>query len=140
MMESYAASPKDGGGGGAEGGRADAATGLEESMWRLGLAGGEEAAGEGLPERPGEANCVYYLRTGACGYGETCRYNHPRDRAAAVSWAASLLPILFLPSCSASLQSSWDLLLTTRQSLIMTDRFNYSWSVRRGASSSSLLL
>ena len=55
-------------------------------MWRLGLggSGGEAAGAARLPERPGEANCVYYLRTGACGYGETCRYNHPRDRAAAV--------------------------------------------------------
>nr|KYP71491.1 Zinc finger CCCH domain-containing protein 32 [Cajanus cajan] len=25
-------------------------------------------------------NCVYYMRTGACGYGSRCRYNHPRDR------------------------------------------------------------
>ncbi|XP_029127023.1 zinc finger CCCH domain-containing protein 32 [Cajanus cajan] len=36
---------------------------LSESMWHLTL------------------NCVYYMRTGACGYGSRCRYNHPRDRA-----------------------------------------------------------
>lgn len=59
-----------------------------ESMWRMGLGGGGGGGGEAvaagrLPERPGEADCVYYLRTGACGYGENCRYNHPRDRAAA---------------------------------------------------------
>ncbi|KAI4966310.1 hypothetical protein ZWY2020_041327 [Hordeum vulgare] len=109
MMESYAASPKDGGGGGAEGGRADAATGLEESMWRLGLAGGEEAAGEGLPERlarptasttsfdggirttrtveyperpgqppcEGEKECSYYIKTGHCKFGSTCKFHHP---------------------------------------------------------------
>ncbi|KAF0919519.1 hypothetical protein E2562_029636 [Oryza meyeriana var. granulata] len=80
-MEPYAAA--EGGGGGGGGGGTD--TGLEESMWRLGLGGsGEAAVGAGrLPERPGEADCVYYLRTGACGYGENCRYNHPRDRATA---------------------------------------------------------
>ncbi|KAF5455189.1 hypothetical protein F2P56_024792 [Juglans regia] len=54
-------------------------TGLEESMWRLGLGGSES-----YPERPGVPNCVYYMRTGFCGYGGRCRYNHPRDRAAVV--------------------------------------------------------
>ncbi|KAL9678904.1 hypothetical protein QQ045_016755 [Rhodiola kirilowii] len=29
------------------------------------------------PDRPGEPNCTYYLRTGSCGYGSNCRYNHP---------------------------------------------------------------
>ncbi|KAJ4828502.1 hypothetical protein Tsubulata_012468 [Turnera subulata] len=52
-------------------------TGLEESMWRLGLAGAES-----YPERPGVSDCVYYMRTGSCGYGSRCRYNHPRNRAA----------------------------------------------------------
>ncbi|WVZ71765.1 hypothetical protein U9M48_020309 [Paspalum notatum var. saurae] len=54
-----------------------------ESMRRLGLDG--EPGEAKLPERPGEADCAYYLRTGACGYGERCRYNHPRDRAAPVN-------------------------------------------------------
>ncbi|KAG2693508.1 hypothetical protein I3760_08G100500 [Carya illinoinensis] len=52
-------------------------TGLQDSMWPLGLRGSES-----YPERPGVANCVYYMRTGFCGYGGRCRYNHPRDRAA----------------------------------------------------------
>jgi len=51
-----------------------------ESMRRLGLGEDGEAGEEKLPERPGEADCAYYLRTGACGFGERCRYNHPRDR------------------------------------------------------------
>lgn len=29
------------------------------------------------PVRPGERDCQYYLRTGLCGYGSSCRYNHP---------------------------------------------------------------
>ncbi|KAK8517829.1 hypothetical protein V6N13_127983 [Hibiscus sabdariffa] len=29
------------------------------------------------PDRPGEPDCSYYLRTGACGYGNNCRFNHP---------------------------------------------------------------
>ncbi|XP_057771996.1 zinc finger CCCH domain-containing protein 34 isoform X1 [Salvia miltiorrhiza] len=51
-------------------------TGLEEPMWQLGLGGGPEA----YPERPDEPDCIYYLRTGFCGYGNRCRFNHPRDR------------------------------------------------------------
>lgn len=50
---------------------------MVESMWRLGLRGSES-----YPERPGVPNCVYYMRTGFCGYGGRCRYNHPRDRVA----------------------------------------------------------
>ncbi|XP_058076503.1 zinc finger CCCH domain-containing protein 58-like isoform X2 [Magnolia sinica] len=57
-------------------------TGLEESMWQLGLGGGGgSSGGDPYPERPGEADCVYYMRTGFCGYGARCRYNHPRDRS-----------------------------------------------------------
>ncbi|XP_010543113.1 PREDICTED: zinc finger CCCH domain-containing protein 37-like [Tarenaya hassleriana] len=36
---------------------------------------------KGLPVRPGEVDCPFYLKTGSCKYGHTCRYNHP-DRTA----------------------------------------------------------
>ncbi|PHT44464.1 Zinc finger CCCH domain-containing protein 32 [Capsicum baccatum] len=49
-------------------------TGLEESMRRLGL-----WSNEGYPERSGTPNCSFYMRTGSCGYGAQCRYNHPPD-------------------------------------------------------------
>ncbi|KAI3675628.1 hypothetical protein L1987_85219 [Smallanthus sonchifolius] len=32
---------------------------------------------KGLPIRPGEVDCPFYLKTGSCKYGATCRYNHP---------------------------------------------------------------
>nr|GEX17834.1 zinc finger CCCH domain-containing protein 37 isoform X2 [Tanacetum cinerariifolium] len=32
---------------------------------------------KGLPIRPGEADCPFYLKTGSCKYCATCRYNHP---------------------------------------------------------------
>ncbi|XP_021731444.1 zinc finger CCCH domain-containing protein 34-like isoform X1 [Chenopodium quinoa] len=51
-------------------------TGLEEPMWQLGI---EESSS--YPERPGEPDCIYYLRTGFCGYADRCRFNHPRDRS-----------------------------------------------------------
>ncbi|KAL3647969.1 hypothetical protein CASFOL_008937 [Castilleja foliolosa] len=50
-------------------------TGMEESMRRLNLWNREV-----YPERPGLPDCVYYMRTGSCGYGAKCRYNHPRHR------------------------------------------------------------
>lgn len=62
-------------------------TGLEESMWQLGLGGGgsrNTTSGSSYPERLGEPNCVYYMRTGSCGYGIRCRFNHPRDRTLAL--------------------------------------------------------
>ncbi|KAK6130465.1 hypothetical protein DH2020_035803 [Rehmannia glutinosa] len=49
-------------------------------MWQLGLGGGAES----YPERPDEPDCIYYLRTGFCGYGNRCRFNHPRDRSMAM--------------------------------------------------------
>jgi Zinc finger C-x8-C-x5-C-x3-H type (and similar) len=47
---------------------------LIEPMRRLEIGDGAS----NLPERPGEPDCVYYLRNGSCGYGDKCRYNHPR--------------------------------------------------------------
>lgn len=42
------------------------------------------------PDRPGEPDCLYYLRTGMCGYGSNCRYNHPAN----VSLVMQLLPFV----------------------------------------------
>ncbi|XP_028781456.1 zinc finger CCCH domain-containing protein 34 [Neltuma alba] len=60
-------------------------TGLEEPVWQLELGGGES-----YPQRPDEADCIYYLRTGYCGYGSRCRFNHPRDRGAVIGAARTL--------------------------------------------------
>ncbi|KAH9605330.1 hypothetical protein KSS87_015956 [Heliosperma pusillum] len=48
---------------------------LQEGMWQLGL--GETTS---YPVRPGEPDCIYYLRKGFCGYGDRCRFNHPLHR------------------------------------------------------------
>ncbi|CAL0301229.1 unnamed protein product [Lupinus luteus] len=61
-------------------------TGLQGSMWQLGLGGGGGGE-ESYPLRPGEADCMYYLRTGVCGYGLHCRFNHPPDRGAVIGAA-----------------------------------------------------
>ncbi|KAL6975030.1 Zinc finger CCCH domain-containing protein 37 [Sarracenia purpurea var. burkii] len=48
---------------------------------------------KGLPVRPGELDCPFYLKTGSCKYGSTCRYNHP-DRYAITPSAAAMGPAL----------------------------------------------
>ncbi|XP_052312629.1 zinc finger CCCH domain-containing protein 34 isoform X2 [Populus trichocarpa] len=58
-------------------------TGLEEGVWQLEIGETESE----YPERPNEQDCMYYLRTGFCGYGARCRYNHPRDRTAVLGAA-----------------------------------------------------
>ena len=39
-----------------------------------------EAKVRTFPERPGEPDCTYYMRTGLCGFGMSCRFNHPPNR------------------------------------------------------------
>lgn len=57
------------------------------SMSRLGLGGG---GNELYPERPDEPDCVYYLRTGVCGYGSRCQFNHPPNRPPVIKFSLSL--------------------------------------------------
>jgi hypothetical protein len=47
----------------------------------------------GFPERPGQPECQYYMRTGDCKFGATCKYNHPRD------WSAAKSSYVFSPLC-----------------------------------------
>lgn len=51
-----------------------------EGTWRLRL---EDA--KLYPERPNEADCLHYLKTGLCGYGAECRFNHPPRRGPVIS-------------------------------------------------------
>ncbi|KAJ6804013.1 zinc finger CCCH domain-containing protein 33-like isoform X1 [Iris pallida] len=65
------------------------ANNLQEAMWRLKVQeeennnknNNDQGGGDGdespYPDRPGAADCIYYLRMGVCGYGSNCRYNHP---------------------------------------------------------------
>ncbi|PHT52801.1 Zinc finger CCCH domain-containing protein 37 [Capsicum baccatum] len=47
---------------------------------------------KGLPIRPGEVDCPFYLKTGSCKYGGTCRYNHPERNAAGIGPALVASP------------------------------------------------
>ncbi|GLJ31081.1 hypothetical protein SUGI_0622090 [Cryptomeria japonica] len=48
---------------------------LRESMSQMTLQA--EGKVSGYPERPGQPDCGHYMRTGFCGYGINCRFNHP---------------------------------------------------------------
>ena len=37
-----------------------------------------------FPERPGQLNCDFYMRTGNCKYQLSCRFNHPKERASSL--------------------------------------------------------
>ncbi|PKA57474.1 Zinc finger CCCH domain-containing protein ZFN-like [Apostasia shenzhenica] len=57
----------------------------EESMWKMNLGAGERMDSGLYPERPGEPDCAYYLRTGLCRFGMTCKFNHPPNRNLALA-------------------------------------------------------
>ncbi|XP_062182439.1 zinc finger CCCH domain-containing protein 63-like isoform X6 [Phragmites australis] len=56
-----------------------------EAMWQMNL--GEAVESGPYPERVGEPDCSYYMRTGLCRFGMTCKFNHPADRKLAVAAA-----------------------------------------------------
>ncbi|XP_039138267.1 zinc finger CCCH domain-containing protein 12-like [Dioscorea cayenensis subsp. rotundata] len=54
--------------------------------------GNEKSEGFRYPLRPGEPDCAYFLRTGLCGYGSKCKFNHPTTRnslAQGIMWGPS---------------------------------------------------
>ncbi|RWR87115.1 zinc finger protein [Cinnamomum micranthum f. kanehirae] len=59
----------------------------EDTMWQMNLRSNESMEAGPYPERPGEQDCAYYLRTGLCRFGMTCRFNHPPNRKLAVAAA-----------------------------------------------------
>ncbi|XP_038973176.1 zinc finger CCCH domain-containing protein ZFN-like isoform X3 [Phoenix dactylifera] len=59
----------------------------EEAMWQMNLRGSESMESGPYPERPGEPDCAYYIRTGLCRFGMTCKFNHPPNRKLAIAAA-----------------------------------------------------
>ncbi|KAF7835860.1 Zinc finger CCCH domain-containing protein 37 [Senna tora] len=51
---------------------------------------------KGLPIRLGEVDCPFYMKTGSCKYGATCRYNHP-------DWSVAGFGYSVLTSAAANL-------------------------------------
>ncbi|XWS65139.1 hypothetical protein CRYUN_Cryun05aG0065500 [Craigia yunnanensis] len=56
-------------------------------MWQMNLRSSETMESGPYPERPGEPDCSYYIRTGLCRFGATCRFNHPPNRMLAIAAA-----------------------------------------------------
>ncbi|KAJ3701578.1 hypothetical protein LUZ61_005283 [Rhynchospora tenuis] len=61
--------------------------GDEDAMWQMGMRGGEQVDAGSYPERPGEPDCSFYMRTGTCRFGMTCKFNHPPNRALVMATA-----------------------------------------------------
>ncbi|CAM0950238.1 unnamed protein product [Alopecurus aequalis] len=96
-MAAAAAAAAAGVGGGGGGERSSSPAGLaigshhgstEEATWQMTLGGRGESMESGpYPERVGEPDCSYYMRTGLCRFGITCKFNHPPNRKMAVAAA-----------------------------------------------------
>ncbi|XP_050206381.1 zinc finger CCCH domain-containing protein 3-like [Mercurialis annua] len=82
---------------------------IEEGFWRLKIHGnddqGDLAPSSPYPDRPGEPDCVYYLRTGLCGYGTNCRFNHPPYAAQGNQFKEELPERVGQPDCGYYLKT-----------------------------------
>lgn len=67
----------------------------EDTMWQMTTRGNETMESGPFPERPGEPDCSYYMRTGLCKFGMTCRFNHPPNRKLAAAAAAARIKGVF---------------------------------------------
>lgn len=45
------------------------------------------------PERPGQAECQYYMKTGECRFGSHCKFHHPKDRNVSTQGSFMGLPL-----------------------------------------------
>ncbi|KAI5648947.1 hypothetical protein M9H77_34952 [Catharanthus roseus] len=59
----------------------------QDALWQMNLRSRETIESGGYPVREGEPDCSYYIRTGLCRYGATCRFNHPPNRKLAIATA-----------------------------------------------------
>ncbi|KAL8140474.1 hypothetical protein V2J09_006495 [Rumex salicifolius] len=74
---------------------------VEEGIGRMKIENGngnyddEKGGGDSsppYPDRPGEPDCIYFLRTGLCAYGTKCRFNHPPNVAKSAAQSNGELP------------------------------------------------
>ncbi|GMY09799.1 zinc finger CCCH domain-containing protein 3 isoform X1 [Fagus crenata] len=85
------------------------ANNIEEAIWRLKINDNQEGGGAAqsapFPDRPGEPDCLYYLRTGLCGYGSNCRYNHPAYPSQGALYSGELPERVGQPDCGYFLKT-----------------------------------
>ncbi|KAL8144702.1 hypothetical protein AgCh_003045 [Apium graveolens] len=68
---------------------------VHEAVRSLKIQSTDNKDGDGVfsyPNRPGEPDCGFYMRTGTCGYGANCRFNHPAKFAAEIGQFGGRLP------------------------------------------------
>ncbi|CAA6668164.1 unnamed protein product [Spirodela intermedia] len=58
-------------------------------MWQMNMRANKAMEPGPYPLRPGEPDCAYYIRTGLCRFGMTCRFNHPPNRKLAAAAATA---------------------------------------------------
>ncbi|KAK9091986.1 hypothetical protein Syun_026897 [Stephania yunnanensis] len=56
-------------------------------------------------DRPGGPDCVHYLKTGVCGYGSNCRFNHPSEPGQIVQNVVELPERVGQPDCQFFLKT-----------------------------------
>ncbi|TYG60852.1 hypothetical protein ES288_D07G100900v1 [Gossypium darwinii] len=82
---------------------------IEEAILRLKINDNNQEVGVSksvsYPDRPGEPDCSYYLRTGSCGYGSNCRFNHPAYDAQAGQYREELPERVGQPDCGYFLKT-----------------------------------
>lgn len=47
------------------------------------------------PVRPGAEDCSFYMRTGSCKFGSSCKFNHPLARKIQVNFTSYTFSMLF---------------------------------------------
>ncbi|XVF31813.1 hypothetical protein REPUB_Repub17cG0025800 [Reevesia pubescens] len=82
---------------------------IEEAILRLKINDNNQEVGvsksASYPDRPGEPDCPYYLRTGSCGFGSNCRFNHPSYDAQGGQYREELPERVGQPDCGYFLKT-----------------------------------
>lgn len=75
----------------------------------MNLGSGEIMGSGSYPVRPGEPDCSYYIRTGLCRFGATCRFNHPPNRELVISKNVVLSVFYFIGLFQGTVDSKYHL-------------------------------
>ncbi|WOH15296.1 hypothetical protein DCAR_0934833 [Daucus carota subsp. sativus] len=59
----------------------------DDELWDMNLTSRSAIDSGFYPVREGEPDCSYYIRTGLCRFGNSCRFNHPTNRKLAIATA-----------------------------------------------------
>lgn len=51
------------------------------------------------PVRPGAEDCAFYMRTGSCKFGSTCKFNHPLPNPTNIQVSEYALSCLYVKDC-----------------------------------------